>query len=140
VGGSGFDTSTNGVAVDRKTCLEWERLEPDKPMASCQIARDSSAKLCWSEATKYCAGVRLDGQSDWRLPTRAELRTILLADVSLCPRIDSTVFSGALRSIYWTSEAIGTDHAWGIDFCDGMDHSAGVDGPQAVRCVRSAAP
>jgi len=70
----------------------------------------------------------------------AQLRTILLADVGLCPRIDATVFSQALKSIYWTSETVSSDHAWGIDFCDGMDHSAGQDGPQAVRCVRTASP
>jgi hypothetical protein len=109
-------------------------------MGSCQLARDSNAKLCWVEAGQYCQGLRLDGQSDWRLPTRPELRTILLSDVSLCPRIDAAVFTQALKSIYWTGEAMGVDHAWGIDFCDGMDHSAGQDGAQAVRCVRTGTP
>jgi len=136
-GGTGFDTSFNGVAVDRKTCLVWERSDPPKDAGSCVIARDSPAKLCWLEAGKYCQSLRLDGQSDWRLPTRTELRTILLADVGLCPRIDTAVFTQALRSIYWTSETSSSDHAWGLDFCDGMDHAAGEDGPQAVRCVRS---
>jgi hypothetical protein len=136
----GFDTTVAGVAVDKKTCLVWERLEPNKAMGSCQLARDNNAKLCWVEAGKYCQGLRLDGQSDWRLPTRPELRTILLSDLSLCPRIDAAVFTQALMSIYWTSETIAPDHAWGIDFCDGMDHSAGQDGAQAVRCVRTATP
>jgi hypothetical protein len=139
-GGTGFDTSSAGVAVDRKSCLVWERLEPEKPMASCLLARDHNAKLCWAEAGKYCQNLRLDGQSDWRLPTRVELRTILLSDIGLCPRIDKTVFSQALMSMYWTNEAMGVDHAWGVDFCSGMDHSAGVDGGQAVRCVRLATP
>jgi hypothetical protein len=129
-----------GVAVDKKSCLVWERLDPDKPMATCQIVRDNSAKLCWVEAGKYCQALRLDGQSDWRLPTRAELRTILLADVGLCPRIDAAVFTQALKSIYWTSETTTVDHAWGIDFCAGTDLSVGQDGAQAVRCVRTASP
>jgi hypothetical protein len=135
-GGTGFDISVAGVAIDRKTCLVWERNDPMKDAGSCVIARDSPAKLCWIEAGKYCQGLRLDGQSDWRLPTRTELRTLLLADVGLCPRVDTAVFAQALRSIYWTSETSTPDHAWGLDFCDGMDHSAGQDGPQGVRCVR----
>jgi len=139
-GGTGFDTSVEGVAVDRKTCSVWERMDPDKPIASCVIARDSNSKLCWVEAGNYCQSLRLDGQSDWRLPSRAELRTILLSDISLCPRIDTTVFSQALQSIYWTSEPNGVGHAWGVDFCSGMDVSAGQDGPQALRCVRTATP
>jgi hypothetical protein len=130
----------DGVAVDKKTCLVWERLEPDKPMGTCQLARDSNAKLCFVEAGKYCQALRLDGQSDWRLPTRTELRTILLSDVGLCPRIDATIFTQALKSIYWTSETVSADHAYGVDFCDGMDHSVGMDGAQAVRCVRAASP
>ena len=137
-GGSGFDTAITGVAVDRKSCLAWERGDPDRDVSKCPLnIRDNKSKLCWDEAIAYCTALRLDGKSDWRLPTLAELQTIVVPDNY--PTIDMTVFPQAVVSIYWSSEKKG-EKIVAIDFSNhGMvnDH-IGPDGPQATRCVRLA--
>jgi hypothetical protein len=134
-GGAGFAT-TPGTAVDRRTCLAWERQDPERDVSGCPLSiRDSNSKLCFDEATKYCAALRLDGQADWRLPAVAELQTIVVP--TSAPAVDRAVFPQAVLSIYWTSERKG-EKVVGLDFSNaGMvnDH-IGPDGPQALRCVR----
>jgi hypothetical protein len=137
-GGSGFDTAITGVAVDRKSCLAWERGDPERDVSKCPLnIRDNNSKLCWAEAIAYCTALRLDDKSDWRLPTIAELQTIVVQDNY--PTVDLTAFPQAVVSIYWSSEKKG-EKIVAIDFSNhGMvnDH-IGPDGPQATRCVRPA--
>jgi hypothetical protein len=136
-GGTGFDTTITGVALDRASCLAWERNDPPRDKGPCLIARDSEAKLCFEAAVAYCAALRLDGKSDWRLPTTAELRTIVVP--TAYPAVDKTIFPQALISLYWTSERNG-EKVICLDFSNaGMlnDH-IGPDGPQGLRCVRGA--
>jgi Protein of unknown function (DUF1566) len=136
-GGNGLDTGVPGVALDGATCLAWQRDDPPKDKGSCLIAADSNAKLCFDEAVTYCRSLRLDGKTDWRLPTVDELTTIVVAQGY--PAIDRTVFPDTLLSFYWTSVRNG-DKVVCLDFSNAgtpNDH-VGPDGPQAVRCVRSA--
>jgi hypothetical protein len=138
-GGTGFDTSELAVAVDRATCLAWQRLDPPKAFGACQIPTDSPAKLCWSEATAYCHALRLDGHADWRLPTAAELHSIVLAEAY--PAVNAQVFPQTLLSLYWTSDLMGAKVVC-VDFSNGgmrNDH-IGPDGAQGVRCVRGPLP
>jgi hypothetical protein len=135
-GGTGFDTGTAGVAFDRKTCLAWERNEPARDVSACPLMiRYFDSQLCWAEAAKYCTALRVDGKSDWRLPTIPELETLVVKTNS--PALDKTIFPQAVLSIYWSSEKKG-EKIVAVDFSNmGMvnDH-IGPDGPQAVRCVR----
>jgi hypothetical protein len=139
-GGPGWDTSSPEVALDGTTCLAWQRLDPERDVSACPLQiRDDPSKLCWSEAIKYCAGLRLEGKSDWRLPALAELETLVVPANS--PAFDKAVFPSAIRSIYWSVEKLG-EKIVAVDFSNrGMvnDH-IGPDGPQALRCVRGPFP
>jgi hypothetical protein len=124
------------VALDERTCLAWERGDPDRDVSACPLQiRDNGSKLCWDEAVKFCTALRLDGKSDWRLPTIAELQTLVVQGSS--PAFDLAVFPGAIKSIYWSSEKLG-EKIVAIDFSNkGMlNNHIGPDGPQAFRCVR----
>ena len=46
-----------------------------------QFARDRS-DVDWSHATQYCESLSLGGHSDWRLPTKPELKTVVHLDQS----------------------------------------------------------
>jgi formylglycine-generating enzyme required for sulfatase activity len=48
---------------DSKTGLEWQ----------CE----SPGEMTWYEAHQYAASLSLDGKNDWRLPTLAELESLL---------------------------------------------------------------
>jgi hypothetical protein len=139
-GASGFDTAVAGIALDRKTCLAWERQDPVRDVSGCPLnIRDSQSKLCFSEATKYCAALRLDGKADWRLPTVKELQTIVVAGNA--PALDRTIFPQAIPSIYWSAEQSGTK-VIGVDFSNAgmVNPNIGPDGPQGLRCVRGPVP
>jgi len=82
----------------------------------------SEKQLSWEDTLKYCETYSLAGYSDWRLPHKEELRSII--DYSrFYPAINSKIFY-AISKCYWsTSNVVNTGSAWGIDFHDG---SAGV--------------
>jgi hypothetical protein len=134
IGGMGFDTGTPGLAIDRRTCLAWERDDPTRSPGACPPGRDDESKLCWAEALKYCQGLILGGMREWRLPGVEALRTIVASQSS--PAVDSTVFPQARRSLYWTSDQVG-EKVMAVDFANGGVPVANVgpDEAHALRCV-----
>lgn len=89
----------------------------------------------------YVAAVNrngLCGVSDWRLPTRAELRTIVDYEAEF-PAIDTNYFANTVPRSFWTAEANETypNYAWHTDFKFGLaSYYYYKSGPKAVRLVR----
>lgn len=89
----------------------------------------------------YVAAVNsngLCGVGDWRLPTRAELRTIVDYQAEF-PAIDLDYFANTVARSFWTSEANDTypNYAWHTDFKFGLaSYYYYKSGPKAVRLVR----
>jgi Protein of unknown function (DUF1566) len=135
-GGAGLDTSTPGLVLDRQTCLVWQREDPERNVSACPLMiRDHPSKLCYDEAIKSCQALRLDGKSDWRLPTVAELQSLVVPASN--PTIDRTAFPEAVLSLYWSSQAA-AGKVTCVDFSNrgNVNPNIGPDGPQAFRCVR----
>jgi hypothetical protein len=93
----------------------------------------------WSDAVAYCENLTLGAYSDWRLPTRIELVSIVDYG-SISPAIDSGVFPGTPLMLFWSSSltAWAGASAWAVDFNVGnvsicTRNSATAFG---VRCVR----
>ncbi|MFC1591399.1 DUF1566 domain-containing protein [Thermodesulfobacteriota bacterium] len=71
----------------------------------------------WEQALTYCEGLELTGHSDWRLPNRNELQSIV--DYSTHnPAIDTAVFYGTVANFYWSSTTSLSviSYAWASDF------------------------
>jgi hypothetical protein len=69
---------------------------------------------------------RLCGSSEWRLPTREELRTLVDYTVAYPgPTIDQAFFPHTQGQFYWSSntDANNIDSAWGIGFSFGFDYA-----------------
>ncbi|MDA8140178.1 MAG: DUF1566 domain-containing protein [Desulfobacteraceae bacterium] len=114
----------NGTISDTATGLMWQKAEP--------------GTMTWEAALDYCANLQLAGYSDWRLPNRNELQTIV-DDSRYNPAIDRTIFPGAMSSGYWSSStyAQGNDYAWYVNFYYGGVSSNNKPGSYNVRAVRS---
>ena len=121
---SRYQVTADGV-LDTSTGLTWERATPfgSAPLAAAQ---------------GYCAG--LPGGS-WRVPTRAELLSIL--DTSRPPSftsasIDNSAFTGTPATLFWSSsiDEKDSDRAWCVDFWNGKSNPNGVSNTYKVRCVR----
>jgi hypothetical protein len=110
---AGYVNNGNGTVTDTSTGLIWQRDTPDNPMT-------------WAQALSYCETSTLAGYTDWRLPTRKELRS--LVDYSrYYPAINTTYFPDTVSSVYWssTTDASTTDGAWGVYFGSGSDYYDG---------------
>jgi len=78
---------------------------------------------------------------DWRLPTIAELQTILLAPYpcGTSPCIDTTVFGPTVASGYWSSTIFVSNpsYAWGVCFGSGyVFDDGGKSSTDYIRAVR----
>jgi len=120
-----YDTSVADVVTDNVTGLMWQRTL-------------SIASVVWSEASSYCEDLSLAGHSDWRLPTRIEL--VSLIDVTRSnPSIDPVAFPNTPSALFWTSSPMAGDPglAWSVYFGYGGTGQSPVDLTGVrVRCVR----
>ncbi|MDC0681277.1 Lcl C-terminal domain-containing protein [Sorangium atrum] len=122
-----------GVVRDNVTCLEWQEAPP-------------SEAYTWEQAIGYCDGLTLGGFSDWRLPTRIEMTSIV--DFTRSPAIDRGAFPGARGGFHKTSSdwiltirqagaGAGRDYAWAFNLSDGIVSNAYSKATAAsLRCVR----
>ena len=107
-----FVDNGNGTVTDTSTGLTWQQDTPEDVVN-------------WKQALAYCESLSLGGDSDWRLPTIKELRS--LVDYSRNnPSIDITNFPNTLPSFYWSSTTYASNisSAWGVFFLNGSGNSS----------------
>ncbi len=99
---------------------------------------------CYNDARcdteKYIADVNssnLCGASNWRLPTREELKTLRHLGVS-SPAIEAVYFPNTLSNYFWTATSRATDvaYAWRTDFDSGAESVGTKASVYYVRLVR----
>lgn len=113
----------NGTVTDNVTGLIWQK-------------EDDNINRVWDEAIAYCDALTLGGQSDWRLPSKKELISIVNYGIPYPgPTIDS-VFTNSKQSVYWssTTDAYSPGYEWVVNFNFG-DSFVGY-ASHYVRCVR----
>jgi hypothetical protein len=94
--------------------------------------------LNWADANAACEALRLGAHDDWRLPTRAELIS-LVDDGNHEPAIDQTAFSSCKSRAYWTATpyaASPSAYAWAVLFGDGDAYGCLRYDECRVRAVR----
>ncbi|HSA34324.1 MAG TPA: DUF1566 domain-containing protein, partial [bacterium] len=130
-GGREFQNrTTSGPTLidDNQTKLVWQK------------ATDGTTRS-WNDAESYCtglAGSNYGDRTDWRLPTRQELLSLLAFDAqSVEALIDGFYFPSTPADSFWT----GTNHGYNyyyVDFSgDGMSYSDAPGTLHQVRCVSS---
>ena len=115
---NGDDTVT-----DTGTGLTWQRQAPNTQMN-------------WKEALGYCENLYFAGYSDWRLPSREELRSIVNYE-KYDPAADTEYFPEISLFFYcWSSTTSANSEglAWNVNFSNGDD---GYDDKSSSRYVRA---
>jgi hypothetical protein len=92
----------------------------------------------WSQAVAYCPTLNLAGHSDWRLPSRIELVSLVDLGVTSGPMINSTYFPSTPAAVFWSSSpsAGSSSEAWRVSFNWGPTFYYDVSSTDLVRCVR----
>ena len=120
-----YTDNGDGTVADNVTGLMWQQVVP-------------TTTYTWTNAIAYCPSLTLGGHSDWRLPKRVELVSIVdLGKDS--PAIDTAYFIATPTSrAFWSSSqtAGGTAYAWQVDFNFGLVQNSSVQDGCYVRCVR----
>lgn len=133
----------SGVVVDRNTRLLWQAADDGKTYNWYKAAGVSgNAFNPAGSAVDVCGELALGGFSDWRLPTRQEVLSLVSYGTS-GPAINTGFFSGTGSERYWTVTSFPGDvaagnNAWAVDFSGGLSTYANKGEGLRVRCVRTA--
>jgi hypothetical protein len=123
---SGTFEAGGGVVTDAVTGLVWQRTV-------------ASGQLTWQAARGYCAGLAAGGATDWRLPTRVELMTLVMHD-GRSPAIDGSAFPGTPAAAFWSDtplHCLVSGRAWFLSFDAGYSGNSQGSELNYARCVRA---
>lgn len=154
--GTRFVDNGDGTVSDTLTGLMWEKKTDDSTIhdkdnvyswSSSGTAPDGTVYTTFLATLNNCTssdGTAISGgfsgHCDWRLPTSAELQTILLAPFpcATSPCIDQTIFGPTAADYYWsaTTNAGGPMVAWVVFFGDGSVAPGSKTFSTVVRAVR----
>jgi hypothetical protein len=154
-----------GTVLDYDTGLQWEKKDGADGVVDVPNAHDVDNTYIWEQFVtnigegfldrmNNCASGALGGYNgtltgglaghcDWRLPSTAELLTILAAPYpcGATPCINS-IFGPTAADYYWSSTTfdIATGYQWAVSFADGqvLPAERGGDAIVRARVVRSA--
>jgi hypothetical protein len=154
-----FVDNGDGTICDSQTGLMWEMKDASDGTQDLTNPRDVDNHYIWTSEsgapfppdgtvfTDFLARLNntvassasdtpFAGHTDWRIPTIAELQTILDCSFGL-PCIDP-IFGPTATSFYWSSTSNASDplFAWVVDFVDGDVFNSNKSFGVRVRAVR----
>lgn len=117
---SRFVDNGNGTVTDIATGLTWKRCSEGQ-IWNGTTCTGSATTLAWQGALQAGNDAVFAGTSDWRLPNKNELAS-LVENQCNSPAINEAVFPATPSSShFWSSSpyAGGSDDAWGVGFGSG---------------------
>ena len=134
-----FTDNDNGTVTDNNTSLMWQKQDDGTTYNWYQASGTYDATYN-PGSTDVCGSLVLGGYSDWRLPTKKELMSIVDYSIpSPGPTINATYFPNTKSYYYWSSTTDAGYYpvfAWGVHFGNGSDFHFGKNMGFYVRCVR----
>ena len=132
---SDFVVNANGTVSHTPTGLMWKQCNEGKSGAAC--ATGAASILTWANALTTARTSNFAGYTDWRLPNKQELES-LVDDHCYSPAINDTVFPRTVADWTWTSTTLAATpaYAWFVDFYYGYSFVGLKSGGYVVRLVR----
>jgi hypothetical protein len=139
----------NGTVTDNNTGLMWQKCSAGQNNDS--TCSGSASTYNWYQASgtldatynpslqNVCGVLTLGIYSDWRLPTKQELISIVDYSVySPGPTLKTEYFPNSIKGDYWSSTTLAgyPDKAWSIYYGNGSINNWGKIYPMGIRCVR----
>ena len=132
----------DGSVTDNRTGLMWRQCSEGLTTTTTPCDTGAAATYDWSGAHQRALDVNGNGAenlgySDWRLPNRNELAS-LVESQCYSPSINATLFPNTVSTIYWSAspDALGSFDAWGVLFDYGSVYYYGKYDAVYVRLVR----
>ena len=126
----------NGTVLHRPTQLVWMRCARGQAWNGSGCTGDADL-LDWAGALSAADGADDLGQTDWRVPNRNELASIV---ETRChgPAIHATIFPDSPAAGFWTASPVSghPGEAWIVDFDDGALEARPTNQTSALRMVR----
>ena len=134
---SRYTNNNDGTVTDKDTGLMWKRCSEGFTNNDC-TAGAASITEDWQDALVAAEAAIFASHSDWRLPNRKEL-TSLVNRACSAPAINETLFPATLSEFYWASSPVAAHatNAWTVNFTSGFDGVIGKHIPGSVRLVRA---
>jgi hypothetical protein len=131
-----FTIGTDGTTTDNTTGLMWMRCSLGQKWEE-NTCRGTAAIFSWSDGLKAATGHEFAGYTDWRVPNKNELESIV---ESRCfgPSINNVVFPATPPAYFWSSSpyAAALEGAWSVDFGYGTVNASVKSGFIHIRLVR----
>ena len=135
--------TTSGIR-DKTNTYTWTELHPEQNslVSWFENIQGKCTGQARCETSDYVAKInrlKLCNFSDWRLPTKAELESLITMNSAKGEaKIDLRYFPNSQASWYWTAD-INEDHpefAWYVLFKNGISLSDKKDNPKHIRLIR----
>lgn len=123
------ETEEESVVTDSTTGLVWQQNIIAEPYR-------------WQDALSYCENLVYAGLSDWRLPNKNELYSLVNFDISIPPYSDFPASSDVAYHFFWSSSTSVDKYNQALVVY--FNYGSGFDGQKSntqnyyVRCVRNA--
>lgn len=142
----------DGTVTDTKTSLMWKQCSEGQSGDSCS---GEAAKYKWNDAmSKFGSGVSFAGRSDWRMPTKEELSSLVYCRIGRAqeeawarscgrdgeyhgPAINPIAFPNTANWRYWSSTEEDASSSWFVSFNIVYDDWGYRNIAYHVRLVRS---
>jgi len=132
----------NGTVTDKRTGLMWQQCVDGLSGTSCGTGSATThanfgAALARATAVNNDSAGAGRGFSDWRVPNRNELASLVNLRCT-SPAIQRSRFPGTPATSSWTSTPLATAGlVWYVDFSDGNVAPSGSTGNRVLRLVRA---
>lgn len=134
-----FNDNGNDTVTDNNTGLIWQKRDYNGYYANWYKASGTYDATYNPSSQNICGNLVLGGQSDWRLPSKLELMSLVNYGVpSYGLKINTTYFPNAEPWGYYTATTFAgnPDEAWGVSFNNGGVGVSNKSSKNFIRCVR----